>query len=351
MGISAQKGAFGLTYQTGGKGVPVTEADLNRFIFMRVLSVPQFPNRPTTRLPVEIAGSRGSAGSIVNGVDVGGRVSTLVRPTSIGDILHGFCGTISTASASPEAGVFTHTFVPSETKGWLSVIRRVETIIAERFEDVLPGSLEFTFTPGQPLSCNIDFAGRKAFQINPALIPDNLLVWDANDPLTCVSNSAQIQTSFDSDPLTDVVCQGARVTLSNELQPDGRVIGSLYQPDFTMTDLVANVVLDVVIQDATLYRKIYYATSAATGEMSPIVAVGKFMLKSVSPAVIPGKTAYYSLIIQSHSGSINTEFTLLPIELAGNSIIKAQLTAQIKLDASNNTFDIILVNTTGGYNV
>jgi hypothetical protein len=176
MGVSAQKGAFGMALQST-KGVPITEADLNRFLFMRVLSVPQFPNRPTTRLPVEISGGRGSAGSIVNGVDVGGRVSTLVRPVSIGKVLKGFCGSVSTATDSPEAGVYTHTFSPSETKGWMSIMRRVETIIGERFEDVLPGSLEFTFSPGEPLSCNIDFAGRRAVQINPALIPDAVLNW------------------------------------------------------------------------------------------------------------------------------------------------------------------------------
>jgi hypothetical protein len=348
MGVSAQKGAFGMALQST-KGVPITEADLNRFLFMRVLSVPQFPNRPTTRLPVEISGGRGSAGSIVNGVDVGGRVSTLVRPVSIGKVLKGFCGSVSTATDSPEAGVYTHTFSPSETKGWMSIMRRVETIIGERFEDVLPGSLEFTFSPGEPLSCNIDFAGRRAVQINPALIPDAVLNWDALDPLSCVSNNAEVKTCFgNACSVASLTCQGARVTLSNELQPDGRVIGSLYQPDFTMTDLVCNIVLDVVIEDATLYRQIYY-NAALTGDMSAVVATGRFSLKASSASVISGKAAYYSLTISDEGTSDNTEFTLLPIELAGNSIIKAQMTAQIKLDASNKTFQVVLVNATSGY--
>jgi hypothetical protein len=138
------------------------------------------------------------------------------------------------------------------------------------------------------------------------------------------------------------------VTLSNELQPDGRVIGSLYQPDFTMTDLVCNIVLDVVIEDATLYRQIYY-NAALTGDMSAVVATGRFSLKASSASVISGKAAYYSLTISDEGTSDNTEFTLLPIELAGNSIIKAQMTAQIKLDASNKTFQVVLVNATSGY--
>jgi hypothetical protein len=188
--------------------------------------------------------------------------------------------------------------------------------------------------------------GREVTQIDaPA---DASLVWDNTEVLSVVGSSAQIQLDTGGG-LTAASVQRARVQISNGLTPDGLIIGSMYQPDFTMTDLVLGVTLDVVIQDADLYRKIYYGGGTA-GAMVDDVLAGQIDLKAASAGYATGTTPF-SMEIKS-TGS-NFEFMVLPIALRGQDMVVAQLGAQIKLKPeSGNTYSsyqIVLINTVPAY--
>jgi hypothetical protein len=170
------------------------------------------------------------------------------------------------------------------------------------------------------------------------------MTWDTTDVLSCVGANASIQLDTGAG-LANVDVQRAQVVISNELRPDGMVIGSMFQPDFTMTDLILGVTLDVVISDAALYQKVYYG-AATTGAMVDDILVGQFSVKAASAGVIGATTTPYSLELKS-AGS-NLEFMMLPIALRGQDAVVAQLQAQIKLlSAGGGTFtsyQAVLIN-------
>lgn len=350
MGLNPQKGALGFAPQTVFGSLETTLAN---YVFYRVTSLPQILNREVAQLDPEIGGVRGNAGSFISGFTVGDQVGMFPRGKQFGKILKSVTGEVATSTGTPEAGVNTITFTPGDTKRYLSCIRRVETQWAEAIQDVIVGSIDFEFAAGRPLTATLGLLGRNAGQFTAMADNDITSLWDTSDPLMCVGDDSGTgpYIKLEGSTLSADTWGGvrrARVRLSNEAQPDGFVIGSMWQPGFTYTNLILSLEAEIAIKDHNLYQRVYYnSTSAVAGNLGTLtslastVRAGSFAFKAKSMNNIPSKTVPYSLEIKSANSIM--ELTMIPVALQGNQIVVCTLTGNMKLHTDNTSYSIELI--------
>ena len=340
--LTSQIGIFGVAMQTAFAGLGTASANAlsvasasgalgaaGGYTFMPMMAIPQLLNRAMDNMPVEINGQRGDSGAYVKNYVVGGEIDMLFRTRPSLFFWESLLGTrVSTATTGATADAATKfSFGNSETYKYLSLIRNIGDKVVESHQDIIVDGVTVTMRQGEPVSLKWGIVGLKGQQLNvTATAANNPAVtaqWDRNKPLAAVGDLGKISLTG----LTLTVLN-AELTIQQNTTRDEFCIGSYYVDDMTKLGFSVGLTCDVAIKNADLYQKVQY-NSATYGDLSLVIpSIDSSTLEMKSPDLM-------STINRSCKITIGTlELLSLPLQLAGNNLLRGTLTARGKIPAS-----------------
>jgi hypothetical protein len=346
---SAQTGALAIAIQTA-QGVPATAAMTG----LRATQIALAPQQEVAQTPPEIGGTLFLSNSYKRSVSAAGNVSFNVRPQSFGYFLKAFAGVYATA-VGPQAGIVSHTF----TAAGLGVDLPWVSIVKANYQDSVNGNFAEVYTDCRVESLGLTIPSRGLVTCQAQIVGmttqgDDSYVFPAVDSSPCFVTSANPSLITGAGaPLATMVTLGgstfsllsASFQMQNQYSTDEYAIGSPFLQGITLLQRQLHVSLDVYVKDPTLYRKIYQNGGAQN--WSPVIYRDALSVQSVSASEIPTFTNPYSLTVQTPV----TDFTLMPISLAGAQLVRATITGVVTINApaTDVPFQVVLNNTVAGY--
>jgi hypothetical protein len=275
----------------------------------------------------------------------------------VGWLLYAACGSVSTASDTPESGLYTHIFKMDASNylalKWLTVRRVIPgpeggADSGLQALDARIASLMLNFAAAARLTSRITMLGRK-----PSY-SDDVSGWTwagepegpTSIPVAPGEGGYFKIPDFQAGALPS---QLVRVTLGNTVsQPQQEfIIGSPYPDDFA--SLYRNIALEVDYkwEDEDLYLQL--EANAGTGASiawSPVVFEGDFAVREESPANITGKSNPYSIEVTAQR--VIWAAAAAP-EIAGVNILRIPLRGMVARPSSGDAFTVKVVNEQSAY--
>jgi hypothetical protein len=275
----------------------------------------------------------------------------------IGWLLHAACGSVSTVSDTPEAGLSTHIFrwdtsdylalkwltvrrvIPGPEGGASSGLQSLDTRVA---------ALMLNFAAAARLTARMTMLG-----CTPTYSDDvSGWTWDAEPegptsvPVAPGTGGYFKIPDFQAGSLPS---QLVRVTMSNMVsQPNQEfVIGSPYPEDLIALYRNVGLEVDYKWEDEDLFLQL--EANGGTGASiawTPTVFEGDFAIKEESPANISGYSNPYSIEVTAERVIWSVA---APPEIAGVNILRIPLRGLVARPSSGEAFNIKVVNETANY--
>lgn len=218
----AQTGYLALAVQTA-KGTPATVSGTDA---LRLTSNGISGSSDMLDVEDEIGGGReaDSAAAVMGGFTVGGEVEGLFRPKAFGLLLlaAGFAAAAPVQDAT--SGAWTHTFTPTTTTKYLSLLTRWgSTAAVRRFSDVLVNELSLSLDANGKVTWTASLIGRREEYGVAGVTP----TFETN-PVADYAGSA-----VTLDGLSTYRFESMGLSIANNLSDDEFVIGSRQLEDVT----------------------------------------------------------------------------------------------------------------------
>lgn len=346
---SALDSHFGLARQTAGKGTPITTDNLFKYFYF-TQGTGISPNSMVLPLDQEIG-----SGPLVRdvskvGVNAAGGFEFIPRAESIGLLLRGVLGAVSTATG---ATYHTHTFKMATDQFDLPywTVRRRTTVGGDVASDVRVAGLSFTFRAANFLRATGALLGAGT----PSFV-DDTTAWAAADyldtkpPFLTCKGTVELPTG---DSLKAI--RGS-ITIGNNMPLDEQYILGEYGPDDIEVVNRAIAMTFLVKADAVLYEKMMYDASQS-GDWTPEILKEASMIMSFQSAseITTGQPFDLSFYVNGEdqaSGDANVAWSVQPINLQGNRQVLMAITGVVLADTAayaDGPFSAKLINDVASY--
>lgn len=345
---SAEGSFLGLAKQTV-KGTPITtDASFEYLLFTDGAFGPQNIFLP---LPNEIGGGALQRSVIKAGVSTGGALNFVPRPATLGHILYGLTGAVTTTADTPTAGYHTHAFqlnLASQFDAPYYTVRYAPADLwGEQYPDVRFNMLSLDFVGANFVRGSFGFMGSG----EPSVV--STAAWGA---AAKVDGGPQLIAPVSVIELPDgtpaSVLSGSFVALSNIPMDEQFVVGS-YSPDGV--DIVSRaymLTMAIKISDKNLYEQMMYDPAQSGAWLAKMYREADFQLDLVSDA------ANIQLSIAGNGraeadGDANVYWTAAPIGLRAQRQVVMQVTgmfvASTATAPNDDPITLTLVNQKASY--
>lgn len=343
---SALDSHFGLAKQTAKGSENTTDAEFQYFYFSEGPGVSPVP------IVVPLDQEIGSGSLIRNvkrlGVSSGGSVSMIPRAESIGWLLLGALGTVSTVTS---AGYNTHTFKFGSnefTTPYFTIRRRTTALGGEIAPDVRVAGLSFNFAAADFLRADAAFVG--------AGLPKkaDTASWDPTSYLDPTPEFVTANGSLSLAGESLKVLRGSLAIGNNMPLDEQFIVGSLTPDDIEMVSR-AIVMQATVKADADLYTQLMYDSAGGNNWTTGILKDASLSMSFESTEVITGATKYsleFHANEEAAAGTPNIAWSVEPVVLRGNRQVLMNVTATVLADNASyadGPFSVKLVNTRTSY--
>jgi hypothetical protein len=345
---SALDSHFGMTKQTAGKGTAISTDNLFKyFYFSQGTGIS--PASIVLPLDQEIG-----AGPLVRdvhkvGVSAAGGLEFIPRADSIGLLLLGALGEVSTVTSTYN----THTFKPATDQFSLPyfTVRRRTGLGGDVASDVRVAGLSFMFRAANFVRATAALigAGTPTFvDDTSAWTPTSYL--DTTPPFLTCKGSLELPTG---DSLTAL--RGS-VTIGNNMPTDEqRIIGAYGLDDIEVVSRAIAMTF-LVKADADLYEKMMYDASQSGSWTTEILKEAAMTMQFQSASNVSGSQPYqlsFHLNGENEaSGDANVAWSVAPLNLQGNRQLTMAITGVVLADnasAADGPFSAQLINGTASY--
>lgn len=262
MSQTAQTGYIALATQSA-KGTPGT---VDGTLALKVTGLPLSGSADLMDFADEIGGGRDadSSAAVLGGFRVSGSLEGLFRPKVFGFLLLAAGFTAAAPVQDATTGAYTHTFTPSNTGTYLTMLTRWGTTDAvRRFSDCLVNELSLTVDNTGTVTWSADILGLDETFGVTGVTP----TYETN-PVANAFGSAMTL-----DGLGTYKVESQSLTITNNLSDDEYVVGSRRLDDVTYGAREVTVGCTVKVGANTpsltdLYRAAVYGSKTATGPTS-----------------------------------------------------------------------------------
>jgi hypothetical protein len=300
---AAERSILGIAKQTA-KGTPnVTDADFSYFLFRAGGVAPQNIFLP---LDQEIGGGAMLRDVVKAGIQSGGTMDIIPRPTNIGKLLLGAIGNVASPADNSD-GSYSHVFtLPADEfdAPYWTVRSAPGGIWAEQLQDCRVAGLVFSFTGarfvegaatfmgGLPTP-NIDTTGWQTAWGVPAKL-------DAGPQFLSPVSDIELPDGTTTKVLSGAIALGLQIPLDEQY-----IIGSYSPDDFAINQRSAQITLNIKIDDVALYEKIMYdPAGSASAWTASVFKEGNFKLDLISPEA--GGTSTSGIVMQVTGTVLNS---------------------------------------------
>lgn len=349
---SALDSHFGLARQTSGKGTPITTDNLFKYFYFS--GGPGVGPAPVN-LPLD---QEIGAGSLVRdvekvGISTAGGINFIPRAETIGHLLYGALGDVSTATG---ATYNTHTFKFGSDEfdlPYYTFRRRLGAINGgEIASDVRVQSLTFAFQGMNFLRAQAGFLGTGAPSYESDISgwsPTSYL--DTTPPFLTAKGAFELPDGTSLKALSGQIAIGTSMPLQEQA-----IVGSYTYDDAEITNRA--IAMSVIVKaDATLYEKMMYDADQTDGSWdTTIYREANIDMNFKSSRIISGAQNHQ---ISFHfngenyaSGNANVVWTVQPINLQGNRQVLMRVTGMVIADTTSNSdgpFSVQLINEVASY--
>lgn len=337
--MNAITSSFGLAKQTA-KGTPAAETGATWFLATDQSAGAQ----PRIRqLPFEMGAGTLGRGLVKTGVSGMAALSGVPRPESLGHILLGLLGEVTSAD---QTGYYTHTFKINTTDPvdvpYYTAFREVGNAFGEQVDDVRVAALTMDMAATNFVTGDFALAG-----ITPALVTDTS-GWtpdpDDSPRFVACSGAVKVETG---DTITTLPVRAASLTFANGLAVDENfVIGSYYPQDIDVLRRVITVELVVLVKDIALYRKAMYDPAEGSSWLPDVFETSQVEHLTFKTAEnIPGQAVPYSLAVTVEKA----HWVAAPISLRGTDNVLVRLTGSVVQTDGADPITVVLTNETTAY--
>jgi len=346
---SALDSHFGMARQTAGKGTPITTDNLFKYFYF---SQGTGISPASVVLPLDQEIGAGSLIRDVNKVGVmsAGGLEFIPRADSIGMLLNGALGAVSTATG---ANYNTHTakFGSNEFDLPYYTVRRRTGIGGDIASDVRVAGLSFTFRAANFLRATAALigAGTPTFvQSTAAWTPTSYL--DTTPPFLTCKGTLDLPTG------TSLKALRGSITIGNNMPTDEqRIVGAYGLDDIEMVSRAIAMTF-LVKADQDLYEQMMYDASQS-GSWTPEILKEAAMTMTFQSAknVFTGQPYQLSFHLNGEnqaSGNANVSWSVAPLNLQGNRQVTMAITGMVLADATayaDGPFSAQLINDTASY--
>ena len=341
--------AFGLAKQTA-KGTPQSTG----FTWFLATEQTAGAQPRVQQLPTEMGGGMLPRGLVKTGISGMAALRGVPRPESIGHILLGLCGDVTTTAEDPDTTpasgdeYYSHEFKigadPAEVP-YYTMWRALGTSFGEQVADVRVASLTMDMAAINFVSGEFSMAG-----IEPTLVTD-ISSWnpapDTSPPFVACTGSVKIETG---DTTTTLPVRAATLTVANGQAVDQNfIIGSYYPRDIDIIQRVVTLEFVVLVTGSTVYGKLMYDPAGGAAWVPDVfntAAVQHITFKSAEN--IAGMTLTpipYELSLTA----AEADWTATPIGMRGADNVLVRVSGVIKQPGSGDPISLVLKNSTASY--
>jgi hypothetical protein len=348
--MAASEGSYiGLAKQTA-KGTPnVTDAS---FVYMLLTEGAIAPNGLTVPLDREVGGGSLLRSMIQGGVFSAGKLAFIPRPASLGHLLLGAIGSV-TSTQNGAGTSYTHVFKMASDNfslPWYTWREGPGMIWGEQFQDVRVGGLSVAWRGGRFVTAEAQLVGGLPAKVSTATWSPAAKV-DGGPQLLATIGAIEVPAA------TAMKVIGGSFSIVNAMPLDEQWIVGSYVPDnfdITQRAFVLNLVAKVV--DATLYSKMMYDPAGGSAWVASMYKEGNILvdLKSdVLAATVPSNIPY-ELKIQANGqtgDNSNVFWDCQPIALKAGRQLLLNITGTYVADpaGTNDPLVVTLINKQTSY--
>ncbi len=346
---SALNSHFGLAKQTGKGSAVTANGSFKYFYFSDGTGISPVP----IVLPLDQEIGSGPLIRDVKkvGVSSGGAINFIPRPDSLGLLLLGALGDVSTASG---VDLYTHTLKFASdpfTQPYFTARRRVASIGGDIASDVKLAQLQFNFRAANFLRASAGFVGIG----EPSYIQD-ASVWSADDYLDDTPPFLTCKGSVDLPDGNSLKAIEGSLTVGNVIPLQEQFILGSYTPDDAELNSRAVAMRFVVKADVDLYEKMMYDPAQSGAWVPDILKEADMSVEFETAEEItagnPYKISFHFNGQDQASGNGNVAWSVEPISLRGNRQVLMAITGIVLADttgATDGPFSAQLVNDTPAY--
>ncbi len=341
MSLTSIVGGLGVAPQTA-KGTPNTT-----YSWVPATQLGLEAEQQVQQYPLEISGDYISHGSYKTSVSVGGGVSLLVRPDSIGHFLYMLCGQDTVTPVTGQSGAYSHAMSPfvagsGTNLPWYTLSKNVAGLWAEQYVDTRLSSFQLSIPKAGIVTAQASFFGITPSQVAVPTMSgfDSGPTFETCQATVTLNNEATgLSISADSAYADQI-----QLSYTSNLSQDEQAVGSFTPIDITLLSRAVSISYDMVIRDAALREAVYQ--NGASTNWSPQVYRGSLTVVLNSSTNIGATTQPYTMTITIPG----MDFLLMPIQMSGAQLIRANLSAVVTLGPSGNDhFSFTTVNATASY--
>jgi hypothetical protein len=348
--MNALNSGFGLAKQTA-KGTPALVADATWFLATDQSAGAQ----PRVRqLPREMGGGMLPRGMVKTGVNGMAALRGVPRPDTLGHILLGLAGKVTTTQVDPDTTpasgdeYYSHEFVidtdPASVP-YYTMFRAISNSFGEQVADVKIAALTMDMAAINFVSGEFSMAG-----IEPTLVSD-ISSWSpapaATPPFVACVGDVKLQSA---DTITTLPVRSATLTIANAQAVDENfIIGSYFPRDIDVIARTATLEFVVLVKDSTLYGKLMYDPAGGSSwlaDMFDTASVDHITFKSAED--IDGMTTNAIPYELSLTGA-KAQWAAQPISMRGADNVMVRVAGTIIQPSSGDPITLTLKNATESY--
>jgi hypothetical protein len=291
---------------------------------------------------------------VKTGVNGAAGLRGVPRPDSIGHVLLGLAGSVTTTQEDPDTTpasgdeyyehVFTIGSDPADVP-YYTMFRAVSTSFGEQVTDVRMASLTMQMAAANFVTGEFAMAG-----IEPALVSD-ISLWApapvATPPFVACVGAVKIETGDDT---TTLPVRSAALTIANAQAIDENfIVGSYYPRDIDVIARVVSLEFVVLVENATKFGKLMYDPAGGSSWLASILetsAVDHITFKSAND--IGGMTLTPIPYELSLAGA-KAQWAATPISMRGTDNVLMRVTGMIVQPSTGDPITITLKNDIASY--
>jgi hypothetical protein len=343
---AAERSYLGIAKQTG-KGTPnTTDADFSYFLFRAGGVAPQNIFLP---LDQEIGGGAMLRDVVKAGIQSGGTMDIIPRPTNIGKLLLGAIGSVASPANNGD-GSYSHVFtLPTDEfdAPYWTVRSAPGGIWAEQLQDCRVAGLVFSFTGARFVEGAVTFMGGLPTPnidttgwVTAWGVPAKL---DAGPQFLSPVSDIELPSGTTTKVLSGAIAFGLQIPMDEQY-----IIGSYSPDDFQINQRSAQITLNLKLDDVDLYEKIMYDPAGSAAAWSAqVYKEGNFKLDLISPENAGSSTAGdtpYSLTFDFDVTDDNIIWSAAPVALRAGRQVVMQVTGTV-INSENEPITATLTNT------
>lgn len=339
---------FGVALQSA-KGSPIITDSLFEYMYFTE-GTGVTPNPVILPLDQEIG-----AGPLVRdvrkvAVSGAGSLEMIPRPNSIGWLLLGALGVVSTTTGAYHEHLFKFATNQFDLP-YFTMRRRTTAVGGDVASDVRIAQLAFNFQSANFLRAQAAFLGASApsyVEDTSAWTPDSYL--DSTPPLLTCLGSVELPDG------TSLKALSGSVTIVNGMPLEEQFILGQLNPDDIEVTSRAIVFQFAVKADASLYRQMMYDADGGSSWSTTILKEAdidfKMQTSEIAGGAQPYEIAFHANGQDEASGEANIAWNVQPISVRGNRQVVMAITGTVLADSSgaeNGPFSVVLKNSKESY--